>query len=60
MSGINFEETDEFAHKLKDIRENQGIDAVISNVCKLDPDGVLGKLIKEKIALLKEKGWIKE
>ena len=55
-----FEETDEFALKLRDIRENQGIDAVIRDVCKLDPEGILGKLIKEKIELLKAKGWIKE
>ena len=46
--------------KLKDIRENQGIDAVIRDVCKLDVDGTLGKLIKEKIELLKAKGWITE
>ena len=55
-----YNETDEFAIKLKEIRENQGVDAVIRDVCKLDPEGVLGKLIKEKIELLKVKGWIKE
>ena len=55
-----YNETDEFAIKLKEIRETQGIDAVIRDVCKLDPDGTLGILIKEKIQLLKSKGWIKE
>ena len=55
-----YNETDEFAVKLKEIREGQGIDAVIRDVCKLDPDGTLGLLIKEKIALLKKRGWINE
>lgn len=55
-----YNETDEFAIKLKEIRETQGIDAVIRDVCKLDPDGTLGILIKEKIQLFKSKGWIKE
>ncbi|MBQ9070132.1 MAG: hypothetical protein IJY23_02115 [Clostridia bacterium] len=54
-----FHEGDEFAHKLREIRETQGIDAVIRDVCKLDPEGELGLLIKEKIELIKEKGWLK-
>ena len=54
-----FHEGDEFAHKLREIRENDGIDAVIRDVCKLDPNGELGVLIKEKIKLIKEWGWLK-
>ena len=54
-----FHEGDEFAHKLREIRENDGIDAVIREVCKLDPNGELGLLIKEKIELIKEWGWLK-
>ncbi len=54
-----FHEGDEFAHKLREIRENDGIDAVIRDVCKLDPNGELGLLIKEKIELIKEWGWLK-
>lgn len=55
-----YHEGDEFADKLKEIRENRGIDAVLTEVCKIDANGTLGTLIKEKIALLKQKGWIKE
>lgn len=57
---IHYEEpTDEFAVALKKMREEEGIDAVIEKVCKLDTDGVLGKLIKEKINLIHEWEWIK-
>ena len=41
------------------MRENEGYDAVIEKVCKVDPNGELGLLIKEKIALIKEWGWLK-
>ena len=51
---------DEFARELVRIRTEEGIDAVLSKVCGLDPEGSLGKLIKEKIGLLKEWGWINE
>lgn len=53
-------ENDEFARELVRIRTEEGIDAVLENVCKLEPNGELGMLIKEKIALLKEWGWIHE
>ena len=46
------------AIKLREIRETRGYDAILSEVCSLDPDGELGKLIKEKIALIKEWGWL--
>lgn len=49
---------DEFAVKLKDMRENQGVDYVLENVCKLPSDSDLAKLVKEKIAYLKERGYI--
>ena len=50
---------DEFAVQLKNIRENEGIDAVLEKVCSLNPNGELGLLIKEKINEIKQKGWIK-
>ncbi len=50
---------DEFALKLRDMRENEGVDSVIKNVCRLDENSDLAMLIKEKIAYLKEKGYIK-
>lgn len=53
-------EGDEFARELVRMRTEEGIDAVIEKVCKLDPNGELGILIKEKIELLKEWRWIHE
>lgn len=50
---------DEFALKLRDMREKEGVDFVIKNVCRLDENSDLAMLIKEKIAYLKEKGYIK-
>ena len=53
------EPTDEFALKLAKIREDGGYDAVLRDVCSVDPDGELGMLVKEKISLIKEWGWLK-
>lgn len=53
-------EGDEFARELVRMRTEEGVDAVLEKVCKLDPNGELGLMIKEKIALLKEWGWIHE
>lgn len=59
-AAIHYDEpSDPFAQELKAIRENEGYDAVIEQVCKVDPNGELGLLIKEKIALIKEWGWFK-
>lgn len=56
---IHYEEpTDEFARRLKDMRENEGVDAVLEKVCSLDPAGELGMLVKEKIAQIKHWGWL--
>lgn len=51
---------DESAAELERMRKEEGIDTVLKNVCQLDPNGELGMMIKEKIALLKEWGWIHE
>lgn len=53
-------EEDEFARELTRIRKEEGIDAVLENVCGLDADGTLGMLVKSKISLMKEWGWIHE
>lgn len=53
-------EGDEFARELVRMRKEEGIDYILEHVCELDPNGELGMLIKEKIALLKEWGWIHE
>ncbi len=58
-AAIHYEnEDDEFAGELLRIRKEEGIDAVLEKVCGLDADGALGRLIKAKIELLKEWGWI--
>ena len=51
---------DPFAEELVRMRKEEGIDYVIEHVCEQDPNGELGMLIKEKIELLKEWGWIHE
>ena len=51
---------DEFANELVRIRTEEGIDAVLTKVCGIEADGELGMLIKSKIELLKEWGWINE
>lgn len=53
------EPTDEFALQLKSLRETEGYDAILEKVCSVDPKGELGLLVKEKIALIKEWGWLK-
>lgn len=53
-------EGDEFARELVRIRKEEGIDSILENVCGLDPSGSLGMLVKSKIGLLKEWGWIHE
>lgn len=51
---------DEFARELVRLRREEGIDAILAKICGLDPAGELGLLIKDKIMLLKEWGWIHE
>ena len=53
-------DSDEFAVQLCNIRKNDGVDGVLSKVCKIDPNGELGLMVKDKIKLLKEWGWINE
>ena len=53
------EPTDHFAIELGRIREEEGIDAVLTKVCKIDACGTLGMLIKDKIKKIKDMGWLK-
>jgi len=55
-----FNETDEFAVTLAQMRKEKGVDYILENVCMVDPNGMIGKLVKEKIALLKKEGYIHE
>lgn len=57
---IHYEQpSDEFAVALKQLRETEGYDAVLTKVCGIDADGVLGLLVKEKLAAIKSWGWLK-
>ena len=53
------EPSDPFSEELRKIREEEGYDAVLSKVCKIDANGTLGMLIKEKIKYIKDIGWLK-
>ena len=53
-------EGDEFANQLGDMRREHGVDYILENVCKIDPNGTIGTLVKEKIELLKSEGYINE
>lgn len=50
---------DESALTLRELRERQGIDYVIENVCKLNPGEPLALKIKEKIQMLQMEGYLK-
>ena len=51
---------DEFAVELTRMRKEEGIDSILANVCKLDPQGSLAMLVKEKIEMLRKEGYIHE
>lgn len=53
-------EEDEFANRLVQLRKEKGVDEVLQTVCEINPEEELGILIKEKIRLLQEWGWIRE
>jgi len=55
-----FNETDEFAVELRRMRKENGIDYILENVCKIDANGTIGTLVKEKIEVLKKEGYINE
>jgi len=43
---------DEEARKLSQMRKKEGVDAVLKKVCQIDPEELLGRLIKSKEATL--------
>lgn len=53
-------ESDEFANQLGEMRRNKGVDYILEHVCKLDVNGRIAVLVKEKIELLKKEGYIHE
>lgn len=44
---------------LKQMREEHGIDYILQNVSKIDPNGSVALVIKEALETLKHKGWVK-
>jgi len=53
-------EGDEFANQLGEMRRTHGVDYILENVCKIDPNGTIATIVKEKIKLLKSEGYINE
>lgn len=51
---------DPSALELRRMREEKGVDYVLENVCKLDPNGDLAVLIRQKTEYLKKEGYIHE
>lgn len=53
------EPSDEFARQLQDIRLKGGCEAILRDVCQVDPASELGQLILEKVELIHQWGWVK-
>lgn len=51
---------DEAAVKLKEMREQHGVEYIMQNICELDPKEELYQLILDSIQDLKNRGWLKE
>lgn len=52
------EPSDEFAVQLKHIRETGGCQAVLKQVCQVEPDSELGQLVLQKVEKIRQWGWI--
>ena len=46
--------------QLKQLREKEGIDYILKNICKIDPDEELAKIVKQRISWLEKLGWLHE
>ncbi|MEG0034665.1 MAG: mannitol dehydrogenase [Bacilli bacterium] len=51
---------DEASMELKKMRNEQGVDFILENISKLEPNDPVTIYIKDAIVELKNKGWIKE
>lgn len=49
---------DPTALMLKQMREEQGVDAVLAKICGIGPEERLAELVRRKIVFLREKGWL--
>lgn len=52
------EPADPFARQLQQLRQEGGYDRILKEVCSVEPDSALGLLIKEKLELIRQWGWI--
>jgi len=60
-AAIHYEnESDPFAAELSAMRREKGVDDVLEHVCRLDPNGEIGILVKEKIEWLRKEGILHE
>lgn len=60
-AAIHYDEpSDGIALELKRMREEEGVDSILENICRIDLEGELAVLIKKGILQLKKRGWIKE
>ena len=50
--------SDPIAVDLENMRKTKGVDYVLEHVCQIDPNGELALLVKDKINMLKGKGYI--
>lgn len=50
--------SDPIAVDLENMRKTEGVDYVLEHVCQIDPNGELALLVKDKINMLKGKGYI--
>lgn len=56
---IHYEQPDdEFAVALKQMREEKGIEYILENVCKLEPNSPLAQLILQKVQQIRQWGWV--
>lgn len=51
---------DESAMKLQGILKEQGVDAVLEQICRIEPNGELGSLIKQKLEVVRSGEWMNE
>jgi mannitol-1-phosphate 5-dehydrogenase len=54
------ESSDRIALELKRMREEKGIGFILENICGIDAGSELASLIRQGIASLKNRGWVKE
>ncbi len=53
-------DADESAVELRRMRQEEGVNAVLEKVCKMDPDGSLAALVKKEILAFKAENLIRE